>query len=175
MVFAKTGRQVVMTLICAVLLCNAGGCTVRNLERNVVERNSGFTGTRNVAAFAFVHEKNLEGRDFSGGDLFYAVMSGLTLTMWPWPHDGRFAVAPPLWTAFDERIDDQLDDKFTERLNAELGSVSIPLNSAPTLNDLMAKAKAAGKRYVYVVRYNHYNNIRFQLDREYRGSDGRYS
>ena len=170
-----TARKLVACVFLAVFLCSAAGCTIRNFERNYVETNSGFTGTHDMAAFVFSHDKDLKGTDFGAGDLFYAVMSGLTLTAWPFPHDGRYAVAPPMWTDFDERIDDELDVKFTERLNTDLGSASINLGGPLTLKELVTKARATGKKYVYVVRYNHYKDIKFQIDRQYKGGDATFS
>ncbi|MCE9598724.1 MAG: hypothetical protein K8S54_12215 [Spirochaetia bacterium] len=158
-----------------VLLIFVQTCTVYTFERTyretpmvqeVIDREE-----NTAVAFVFLAEKDLEYSTKGFIPLAKATVLGGFLGTFPFPLDFRWARTPAISEKWGDPIDGTFDREFADRINRELNSETIVPQGRPTMKDLLNATRNAGKKYTYVVVYNHYKEITYeagiigQLDR----------
>jgi len=119
-----------------------------------------------VVAFVFVANKDMEGSTKSLGVIVKATLLGGSLGLWPIPLDFRWARTPAISEELNDRVDGTFDREFSDRLNQELHAETIVPKDKATVKSLLSAARESGKKYVYVVVYNQYKTIDFELSRK---------
>ncbi|MBL8018856.1 MAG: hypothetical protein JNM27_04245 [Leptospirales bacterium] len=163
-------RSLRNTALMAAAICSAASlatCTVHTFERKIRETPMApaiAERAENVAvAFVFVAEKDMEASTKSPWVLAKATLLGGFLGLWPFPLDFRWARTPAIAENWGAGINATFDQEFTDQLNQELHAQTIVPPAAPTIKTLLNLAQQNGKKNAYVVVYNHYKRIVYEV------------
>lgn len=142
-------------------------CTVYTFERKIRETPMApaiIERAENTAvAFVFVAEKDIEASTKSPWVIAKATLLGGFLGFWPFPLDFRWARTPEIAETWGKQINASFDQEFTDQLNQELHAETIVPPPAPTIKTLLNLAQQNGKKHAYIVVYNHYKRIVYEV------------